>query len=115
LAQTLTHYKLSIAAVVEGCPKNEAIRFDQCTKCPFFKGTEGTWPKLKVKCALRPGKPRKVVLIVPCVLKNRGISFKTCLKCSLNRGFYGFHNNEPIIYCGLPEFNKQVRQGIPLF
>jgi len=110
MSYLMNRYRLSIAAIVEGCPKREGVRYEECIRCPYSRGVEGNWPKLKVKCALRPEKPRKVSLIIPCPLKNKGVNFKTCIKCPLNRGFYGFHNDEPVMYCGLPE----TRRGILL-
>ena len=99
-----------IAAIVPSCPKRGDMRVSQCMNCPYFRGLEGAWPQVKVKCALSPAEPREVELLVACPLKGEHVKFKTCLTCPLHRGFYGFHNNSPVVYCGLRVDNEEERR-----
>jgi len=93
---------IPISIIVDSCPRKGAIRFGECRRCPFFQGTEGLWPDVKVKCKYWNGlRELKLALLVPCPFKRKSIDFKTCLKCPLHRGFYGFHNLNPVVYCSL--------------
>ncbi len=101
-----------INTLVTECPKKDTVTVSQCRSCPYFRGLEGIWPQVKIKCALTPTKPRKVELILHCPLAHKHVSFKKCLKCPLHQGFYGFHDNSPIVYCGVG--NKKFVEKTPL-
>lgn len=90
-----------VTMIVPSCPKRGDTKLSQCEVCPHFRGLEGVWPHVSVKCALDPVKPRKVELLVACPLKQRHVPFRDCINCPLHRGFYGFHNNSPVVYCGV--------------
>jgi len=93
-----------INILVEGCPKKGVATFSDCRSCQFFKGMIGLWPHAKVRCNYW-GKPviRKVNLLIGCPFKNKNVKFKDCIKCPFHSGFYGFHNNEPVVYCNADE------------
>lgn len=90
-----------IYLLVKGCPRGDETRLSTCKSCPHHLGTVGEWPNVKVKCALKPDKELEVEKLVNCPLKNRAISFKKCLKCPVHQGFYGFHNGNPVVHCGM--------------
>ncbi len=93
---------IPISMLVDSCPRRGAIGFGECRRCQFFQGVEGLWPDVKVKCKYWNGlRELKVTLLVSCPLKKKSVNFKTCLKCPLHRGFYGFHDLNPVVYCSL--------------
>ena len=98
-----------VRVLVTSCPKRQDMKLSQCMVCPYFRGIEGEWPHAKVKCALTPTSPREVEILVACPLKGNHVSFKTCLKCPLHRGFYGFHDNSPVVYCGVLSREEERR------
>jgi len=114
--------RISINTIVDSCPKKGVASFKECSRCPFFQSIEGLWPEVKVKCGFWGNSRKlKVSLLVPCSLKGKTIDFKTCLKCPLHRGFYGFHDNNPVVYCLLrgpfetPEDKIRLIARIPFF
>ena len=95
-----------IYLLVKGCPKGDWVKLSECLRCPYNRGMEGEWPEVKIKCALRPEKMLDIEKLVNCPFRGKTVSFKKCLKCPLNNGFYGFHNNNPIVHCGLYSTEK---------
>lgn len=95
-----------IYLLIKGCPKGDWVKLGECLSCQHNRGVEGEWPEVKVKCELRPDKKLDVEKIVYCPFRGRSVSFKKCLRCPLNNGFYGFHNNSPVVHCGLYSAEK---------
>ncbi len=90
-----------VCVLVTSCPLNGEVKVSKCMSCPHFRGLKGSWPHVKITCDLSPAKPLKTEILVACPIKRHHISFKTCLKCPLHRGFYGFHDNNPVVYCSV--------------
>lgn len=86
--------------IIVHCPIKGEVELSHCVKCVNNSGLIGEWPHKKVKCQLS-ALPVRTEVVVACPLKRKYVKFKLCLTCPLHRGFYGFHDNKPIIFCGL--------------
>ena len=92
-----------IEVVIKGCPLYGKTTLSQCLKCPhcfYVKGVRDLKPTV---CCVYRGKDKplelKAELVVSCPKRRGTVRFKDCLKCDYHRGFYGFHCNNPVVFC----------------
>ena len=102
------------AKIIVYCPIKGEVELSYCMKCVNNKGLVGEWPHKKVKCRMSV-LPVKTEVMVACPLRKKYVKFKPCLTCPLHRGFYGFHDDKPVIFCGLLAESYDYRIEAPLY